>query len=83
MASDLLGAIIIVISVLGYYVDYLFVRFLFRLGAGIAEWLGGPEMVGTGIGLLLVLFLLGLVVTIFVVSSIGIYAGYAMIVGHR
>ena len=82
MANPFLGAIIVLAGVIGYYLDYLFVRFLFRLGSGVAEWLGGPEIVGTGIGLLLTILLGALILGIFVFSSIGIFAGYSMILGR-
>jgi hypothetical protein len=82
MANPVLGAILIIAGVVGYYIDYIFVRFLFRLGSGIAEWLGGPEIVGTGIGLLLTILLGALVLGIFVFSTIGIYGGYSMMIGR-
>jgi hypothetical protein len=81
MTNPFVGAVIVVAGVIGYYIDYLFVRFLFRLGSGVAEWLGGPEIVGTGIGLLLTILLGTLILGIFVFSSIGIIIGYWMILG--
>ena len=69
-------------GVFGFYVDYVLVRFLFRLGSSIAHWLGGPEIVGTGIGLLLTVALLGVVIGIFAFSSIGLYMGYSIILGR-
>ena len=69
-------------GLVGYYIDYIFVSFLFRLGSGVAEWLGGPEIVGTGIGLILTILLGGLLLVIFVLSSVGIYAGYSIIIGR-
>jgi len=82
MSNPFLGAMVIVAGVIGYYVDYVFVKFLFRLGSGVAEWLGGPEIVGTGIGLLLTILTGTIVLGIFFFSSIGIYAGYSMIIGR-
>jgi hypothetical protein len=80
--NQALGGLLVIGAVAGYYMDFLLVRFLFRLGQGIAEWLGGPEVIGTGIGFLLVLLLMGMILGIFIFSSIGLYAGYSMIVGR-
>ena len=80
--NPVIGAILVIAGAVGYYMDYVLVRFLFRLGHGIAEWLGGPEVVGTGIGIALTLLALGIVIGIFVFSTIGIYVGYGIIIGR-
>ena len=83
MANPFYGVILVIASLFGYYIDYLFVRFLFRFGHGIVEWLGGPKVIGTGIGLLLTLLLMGLILGVFTFSSIGIYVGYSITVDRR
>ena len=82
MVSQIAGALAMVAGLVGYYVDFLLVRFLFRFGHGVAKWLGGPEVIGTGIGLLLIVLFLGVIVGIFAFSSVGIYAGFGMISRH-